>query len=186
MAARLAEVLRDRQGRLAIGSGASPDTKAPDLNAIISQMVSRLRDHQLRLLKPTDGVQDMLSGLHGQVKMAVVSNVHIVGWPEFVLDRFGLGHYFDFVLDSAAFGVKKPGTAIYEEALQRAAASPQQVLFVGDSLANDVLAPRRMGMRAVHYRPETGDATDGTGAQAPAHEGVSHWRDLLVLLSLGA
>ena len=185
MATRLTEVLQERWDRLTSGRSRSPGTDVPGLDAIVSQMVSRLRDYHLRKLTPTDGVQDMLSALHGRVKMAVVSNVYIVGWPELVLDRFGLGRYFDFVLDSAAFGVKKPGPAIYEEALRRADASPRNVLFIGDSLANDVLAPRRLGMRALHYRPEAGGSTDGAGAEAPAREVIAHWRDLPAILSLG-
>ena len=185
MDARLMELLRARRNRLTSGSSGSPVAEIPTLDRLVSQMVARLRDHHLRLLKPTDGVQDMLWELRGRVKMAVVSNVYIAGWPEFVLDRFGLGHFFDFVLDSATFGVKKPGPAIYGEALRRASASPQHVLFIGDSLANDVLAPRHMGMRALHYRPGIAGAAGGAGAGASADEGISHWRDLPAILSLG-
>ena len=188
LATRLMELFQDRRERMAARSNRSATMQDPDLDAIVSQMVSRFGDHYLRTLTPTDGVQDMLymlSGLHERVKMAVVSNFYIAGWPGFVLDRFGLGRHFEFVLDSAAFGVKKPGPAIYEEALRRADASPGRVLFVGDSLANDVLAPRRMGMRALHYRPATTSAASGTGAEAPANEEISHWRDLPATLSLG-
>ena len=184
LATRLMELFQDRRKRMASGSNRSANGEAPELDAIVSQMVSRLGDHYLRTLTPTDGVQDLLSELQGRVKMAVVSNFYIVGWPEFVLDRFGLGRHFEFVLDSAAFGVKKPGPAIYEEALRRSAARPRNVVFVGDSLANDVLAPRRFGMRALHYRPENGGPAAGADADVPARDIISHWRDLPPILSL--
>ena len=67
-----------------------------------------------------------------------------------MLEQVGLGDYFEFVIDSAAVGAKKPEPEIYQAALQRVAVDPAQVLFVGDDYHRDVLAPRTHGMQARH------------------------------------
>ena len=185
LATRLTELFRERRKRMACGADRPRWTEDREPDEIVSRMISRLGDHYRRTLVPADGVRDMLSHLYGRVKMAVVSNFYIAGWPALALDHFGLGGHFEFVLDSAAFGVKKPGPAIYEEALRRAAVSPRNVLFVGDSLANDVLMPCRLEMRALHYRLATGDVAAGTGAAELAEGELSHWRDLAAVLSRG-
>ena len=185
LATRLTELFRERRQRMTCETDRPQWTADREPQEIVSQMISRLGDHYLCTLVPTDGVRDMLSGLRGRVKMAVVSNFYIADWPELALDHFGLGGHFEFVLDSAAFGVKKPGPVIYEEALRRAAVSPRNVLFIGDSLASDVLMPCRLGMRALHYRPATRGAAAGIGAGEPAEGEISHWRDLAAVLSRG-
>lgn len=138
---------------------------------IVAEMVSHLDDRHLPSLKPADKVRDMLARLGGEVRLAVVSNFYIAGWPAMALDHFGLGGHFAFVLDSAAFGIKKPGPAIYEEALRRAGARPEEVVFIGDSLQADVLTPRRLGMRALHYRPAS--------AAARREWEIAHWDELV-------
>ena len=184
LAARLTELFAQRREHMTPESDRSMETGARQPEEIVPRMVSRLCGHSLRTLTPTDGVGDMLSELHGRVKTAVVSNFYIAGWPALALDHFGLTRRFEFVLDSAAFGVKKPGRAIYEEALRRAAVRPANALFVGDSLTSDVLAPRRLGMQALHYRPVARNARAGTGAATLRDGAISHWRDLPAVLSL--
>ena len=183
LATRLTELFRERRERLTSRTDRSRRTEDPEPDEIVSRMISRIDDYYLHTLTPTDGIRDMLSGLRGRVKKAVVSNFYTAGWPALALEHFGLGRHFEFVLDSAAFGVKKPGPEIYEEALRRAAVSPWNVLFVGDSLVADVLTPRRLGMRALHYRPATGNAATGTDAAVLAQGELSHWRDLAAVLS---
>ena len=185
LAARLTELFAQRREHMPPESDRSMETGAAQPEEIVPRMISRLCDHYLRTLTPTDGVGDMLSQLHGRVKTAVVSNFYIAGWPALALDHFGLAHRFEFVLDSAAFGVKKPGREIYGEALRRAAVRPGNALFVGDSPTSDVLAPRRLGMQALHYRPVTRNAGAGIGAATLRDGVISHWRDLPAVLSLG-
>lgn len=48
----------------------------------------------------------------------------------------------------------KPDPVFYRLALAAAGAPPEQVLFVGDNLQADVIAPLTHGMRAVLVRPQ--------------------------------
>ncbi len=58
---------------------------------------------------------------------------------------------FDSITISAEEGVMKPDARIFELALGRAGACPQEALFVDDNLAN-VEAAARLGMRTIHIR----------------------------------
>ena len=46
-------------------------------------------------------------------------------------------------------GATKPAPAVFRAALALAGAGPEEALHVGDSLDNDVVGARELGMRAV-------------------------------------
>jgi putative hydrolase of the HAD superfamily len=77
-----------------------------------------------------------------------------------VLDDLGIGHFFDFVLTSAACGCEKPDTRIFQEALRRAQVAPEEAMHVGDSYERDVQGAQRAGIYAVLLRRE-GDSSEG-------------------------
>lgn len=64
-------------------------------------------------------------------------------------EGLGLGPYLDFILASGVVGFAKPNPKIFQEALQRARALPQEALHVGDSLEDDVLGAEQAGIRAI-------------------------------------
>lgn len=93
--------------------------------------------------------------------LAVVSN-----WDSRLprlLDAMGVADRFEFVLTSAEVGVSKPAPAIFQHALDRLELSADEVLHVGDSIADDVRGATQAGLRAVRIDrsagPDTGVAT---------------------------
>ena len=121
--------------------------------AITEQMIACFHDKYQETLSATPGVREMLDAWHGTARMAVVSNFYLPGWPARALAGFGLAEYFEFVLDSASLGWRKPDRRIYEAALRWAdvnTADSREVLFVGDNRINDFEAPLRYGMQAYH------------------------------------
>jgi putative hydrolase of the HAD superfamily len=108
----------------------------------------------LAKLRPVSGVDEMLASWRGVARLAVVSNFFLPGWPRRVLEVFGLADHFAFIVDSCTVVYKKPAAEIFEAAMRQAGISSdsvQSILFVGDSQTNDVQAPRRLGMRALHF-----------------------------------
>jgi FMN phosphatase YigB (HAD superfamily) len=105
--------------------------------------------------------------------MAVVTNFYLPGYPKRYLERFGLAHYFEFVLDSAACGHRKPGSLIFEVALRRAGCTAAEVLFIGDRPDLDVEPAHRHGMEALHLdRRSLRPNAPRTPAGFPS---VRHW-----------
>ncbi len=66
-----------------------------------------------------------------------------------LLERFGVRHFFEFVIVSALVGLAKPDRAIFDLAVQRAGCPPDRLLYVGDSPASDIAASRAAGWDSV-------------------------------------
>jgi putative hydrolase of the HAD superfamily len=92
------------------------------------------------------------------VTVGVVSNSD--GRAAEALERAGLAHHFDFVIDSAVVGYSKPDPRIFDVACERAGVRPDEAMHVGDIEEIDVAGARRAGVRAVLFDPE-GHAPDG-------------------------
>jgi len=84
-----------------------------------------------------------------EVVMGIVSNTIVQGA---VIDRYlreqGILALVDFRVLSSELGWRKPHPAIYASALAKAGVRPQDTLFVGDRLMEDIVGPGRAGMRA--------------------------------------
>jgi putative hydrolase of the HAD superfamily len=84
------------------------------------------------------------------LKIGLVSNTV---WPGILhkedLERFGILEFFDHVLFSADLGVRKPHPQIFLAALEALNIAPDEAVFVGDRVPEDVEGAMRVGMRGV-------------------------------------
>ncbi len=94
-------------------------------------------------------VKKALPGLSNHYQLAVVSNFKIENGVRDILTQFELLDYFEWVLTSFEVGWRKPNRIIYNNALELACAKPEEILFIGDDLENDVKTPKSMGMDAI-------------------------------------
>ena len=165
--------LRDRFKEILIKKDGS---RKDEVDTLVSQMIEYLELEYTNTLRLTPGICKMLQRWRGNVKMGVISNFYLPDWPQQMLMKFGLDGFFDFIIDSASFGFKKPGHPIYIGALQQAGLSIKQasrVLFIGDNLTNDVLVPMELGMKAIYL-----DRSDDRPSSEPVPEGIpsiKHW-----------
>jgi putative hydrolase of the HAD superfamily len=65
------------------------------------------------------------------------------------LERMGLTERLDFAVFSSEVGLRKPHPAIFERALEALAVAPEDALFVGDRLFEDVRGAAELGMTTV-------------------------------------
>lgn len=94
---------------------------------------------------PIPGVIDAVRRLaSGGVRVAVVSNSD--GSVEESLRQAGFDGMFEFVIDSALVGVKKPDPGIFEIALERLGLDRSMVWYVGDSEFHDIEGARAAGL----------------------------------------
>jgi putative hydrolase of the HAD superfamily len=93
-----------------------------------------------------------------------------------LLDKFGIKHYFDFVLISADCGYRKPHPRIFELALSNWSFLPDEVAMVGDRLDADISGARPFGIYAIWIKrrartletpPAHPDATVHTLSEIP-------------------
>jgi len=93
-------------------------------------------------------VLDIIQRLHGQYKLAVLSNSppNLSQW----LADWGLLDWFEVVVCSGDEGVVKPDPTIFHLVLTRLGVAPAEAVFVDDTLGH-VQAARGLGLHGLHY-----------------------------------
>ena len=111
-----------------------------------------------------EGTLETFRVLHRRgLRLGILSN-----WDSRLLEtlvELGIDGFFDFTVISYEVGVEKPHPRIFETAAKRACVRPSQILFVGDSLAGDILPARAMGFQTVWVQGDGSEAInlDETG-----------------------
>jgi HAD superfamily hydrolase (TIGR01549 family) len=149
-------------------AGASQKLQASDL----AHLVVSFAKHVVREAQVIDGATEVVPELAKHVRLGVVSNYPYQPVVSETLERFGLRHYFSAIVVSGEFGWLKPHPSVYQTALEQIGARPQETVFVGDDLDNDVIGPKALGLRTVWF---TGHPT----ATAHADMTISDLREIL-------
>ncbi|MBI3800377.1 MAG: HAD family hydrolase [Deltaproteobacteria bacterium] len=139
------------------------------------QYERRERDFLLRA-----GVHDTLTALRARgCHLGIVSNADDDQLSHMV--KLGqLESYFDSLLSSEQARSCKPDLAIFQEALQRADCAPEEALFVGDSLQQDIAGANRMGLQSVLIWSDA-EREPPAGEHRPRHV-IRHIPSLLELV----
>jgi putative hydrolase of the HAD superfamily len=92
------------------------------------------------------------------LKLGLVSNAFDPGWLlHRDLEQMGLAERLDFSVFSSEVGLRKPHPAIFERVLEELGVAPEDALFVGDRLFEDVRGAAELGMttvQALWYRAD--------------------------------
>jgi putative hydrolase of the HAD superfamily len=84
------------------------------------------------------------------LKLGLVSNAFDPGWLlHRDLEQMGLAQRLDFSVFSSEVGTRKPHPAIFERALEALGVEPENTLFVGDRLYEDIRGAAELGMTTV-------------------------------------
>lgn len=104
-------------------------------------------------LEPEPGLESFLSLCRDRgVRMAVISNTSFRG---VMLDRElrqqGLDHFFEFVMASADYGIRKPDPLLYEVALKRMGLDPERAAYAGNLTTVDCAGASAAAMTPLWY-----------------------------------
>jgi len=69
------------------------------------------------------------------------------------IEKTGLDKIFDMVIISDEVGVSKPDPKIFNIALQNLNIKPEEALFVGDNLENDINGCQKAGLKGIWFNP---------------------------------
>lgn len=98
-----------------------------------------------------EGTKEVLENLRKRYAIGLVTNAdNDILYQS--IQKHGL--QFDFVITSEAVRCNKPGKAIFQKAIACAKVSASELLMVGDSLTEDMLPAREMGMNCVWMNRE--------------------------------
>ena len=102
------------------------------------------------LLGEEKNTVNILEALNKQYSIWLLSNTN----PKHIQDEIEKRYLFPSLVNGAVYsfdvGVRKPEKEIYEIAMQRADANPQECLFIDDLLEN-IQAAKQIGIEGVHF-----------------------------------
>ena len=93
-------------------------------------------------------------------RMGIISNAGDDQDVQQLARRFGISHYFDFILTSAACSYRKPHPRIFELALSNWYLLPSEAVIVGDNLDADITGAQRVGLYGVWLSRRAAPRTD--------------------------
>lgn len=100
-----------------------------------------------------EGSNEVLEAFNKKYELHIITN----GFEE-VQERkmtgSGIASFFKTVTTSEEAGVKKPNPAIFELALKKSGALPENSVMIGDNLEADVMGAENYGIRAIYLNPD--------------------------------
>lgn len=113
----------------------------------------RFKEIYFAALDPNEPMIELMRELKARgLRMALLTN-NVKEWEPLWRSMLPVDEIFEFVVDSAFVGVRKPEPEIYEIALERLGdgIEPGQLLFI-DDVEHNCTAAIELGWSAVHYR----------------------------------
>lgn len=137
--------LPDSLSRLLSDTAERCGVQLPPMDLLVSAIWEACGDH------PVDeaGAAVLRAHMDAGRTVLLASNTNRPGrYRRKTLVAAGLGDML--LVCSSDIGVAKPDPAFYARVIAEAAVAPEEILFVGDNILNDVAAPRAAGMQAAH------------------------------------
>lgn len=100
-----------------------------------------------------EGTIELLDYLKSKYHLHIITN----GFEEvqtLKMKKSGILNYFDQLITSESVGVKKPNPKVFHFALEKANASPEYSIMIGDNLEADIQGALNVGMKVIHYNSE--------------------------------
>ena len=103
--------------------------------------------------EPSPGAEETMRELKKRgIRIGVGTDM--TAWVQFrKLERLGLLGYVDFIVTSEEAGAEKPDERLFSLCAEKAKASPEECLFVGDSFKKDYRGALEAGMKALWFVP---------------------------------
>lgn len=115
-----------------------------------------------RIVRLVPGTMELLEYLKPKYHLHLITN----GFQEVQhtkLNGSGLEPFFETLTVSEEIGIKKPNPEIFEYALKKAGATPEESLMIGDEMAVDIDGARAAGIDQIFFnatgQPNQGECT---------------------------
>ena len=103
--------------------------------------------------KLVPGAKELLEYLQPRYSMHILSN----GFKELQSHKMrtaGIYGYFNTIILSEDIGVNKPNIKLFEHALERAGATVDESIMIGDMFETDIAGARNAGIDQIYYNPK--------------------------------
>ena len=87
------------------------------------------------------------------IRIAAISNaIFSSSCMKVELAKHNIDKYFEFIISSADYGIRKPGIEIFELALSTLKIKPQSTWYIGDNWEADIIGSTSANMTAVWFK----------------------------------
>jgi len=121
--------------------------KQPERN-MVTWLARLFRSLTLRRFGLFEDALPVLEELEGDYQMGIVSDAQWV-FSEPEIRMLGLTKYFDPIVLSSRYFIRKPDPQIYAHALKAMRIDPSEALYVGNDPETDVPGPQAIGMPVI-------------------------------------
>ena len=112
------------------------------------------REASLKKLRVFDGAAQMLDGLRARgAKIYLLSNAQAC-FTRYELEKLKLSDKFDGIILSSEAGWKKPCVKFFKTAFKKFGLLPEECVYIGNDLRDDIAGARSAGMRSVYIKTE--------------------------------
>ena len=125
---------------------------------LVTEATSEFCDEFMTFVYLDPNTEKILHVLHGKYKLGIISNFAIPECIDKLLKTHGLDELLDTVVVSAAVNKRKPSPEIFLSALKRLGVSPDETVFVGDTLDADIDGAKSVGIKSVYIQRRTENA----------------------------
>lgn len=95
------------------------------------------------------GTKEMLSILRDIYRLGLLTNFTHGPAAREIIDKLGLGHFFDVVLISGELGFRKPHPLVFRQLIEHLGVEKDQILYVGDDPEPDITGAQKAGLQPV-------------------------------------
>jgi len=142
---------------------------------LLDKLVDPYMDPYVNLTRPIPGAIAFLKKMKVQgIKLAMVSNnLHGPSLVK-VLRNLKVYGFFDAIISSDRFGLRKPHPSIFYHALKMVNSIPLETVHIGDEEA-DILGAKRVGIRAILFKGAGGNSKTPPDLEANDYEEISNF-----------
>lgn len=97
------------------------------------------------------GIVNLIKTLKERGYFVGIGTNMTANWQFVKLEKFGIGKYIDAMVTSEEVSCEKPNVKLFEVCLEKANVNPEQCVFIGDSIKNDIKGAEQIGMKTILY-----------------------------------
>ncbi|SFX57082.1 Haloacid dehalogenase-like hydrolase [Thermoactinomyces sp. DSM 45891] len=119
----------------------------------LAEVSSAYKSAYIKKCVPYEGVESLLSKLSESYLLAVCSN----GMEQIQMGKLKyhkMDSYFSCFQFGSCYPFCKPHLHFFQSLVDELAAEPRDILFIGDSLTNDIMPAKNIGMKTLHIQQE--------------------------------
>lgn len=133
-----------------------------------------------KVIAGLDNTRDILETLSKHYRLIIVSNFY--GNLRTVMADYNLLPYFEYIVESAVVGVRKPSPEIWQLGVNASGYSASECCAIGDSYSKDITPATSLGCSTIWLKGETWKPEEQTENNVATHT-ISQLQELLPILT---